>query len=360
MKSGKFLSGVVALLTAFLVATGLSPARAADEPLRPGRMPGLPFVPCIEMPEVPCYTPTYADDYNWINFTQLGMTGSVKAKQWARIPIAVLGNVAQVGYGYPAPNPPEYENGTDFYYELRSFFTSPKGSKYNYGLSPIIPVRTVAFGSIPVQVEVQIGQRRDKNGLPYPLRSSTRDEIRNGIGGAPVSRVRLYPAKLDEQVHVYVRKVTVDGVRVALGPNCGTTSLARLSVRSEYVEDTRGEPPFQNDGFDPRHGFYGLSGGSLAGTIDIPSFSKCSTSTGDDLSPLLSAAISGPGNPVDIVVGEMSCVQQSGDETNTALPPAPGSNTPQSINCKRFSPNPKVKVVPDPLPFPDEAPGETP
>lgn len=352
------LRGAVALATSCLLVAALTVASAAEEPQQPGREPGLPFVPCEDMPETPCPSIDFADKYQWLNFAQLGMTGSPKAKQWARIPIAVMGSVALLGYGQNLSNPPEYLSGTDFYYELRSFFVSPAGSADNYGLSPIIPVRTVAFGSIPVEVDLQIGQRRDANGLPIPLRASAKDNVRNELGG-PLgpSRVELFPATLRERVHLFVRRVAVDGVDVKLDAPCQTSSLALIDVASEYVQDTSPDNSFQNERFDPKTGYYGLAGGTLKGFIDIPSFSRCSTATHDDLAPLLTSAVSAPGNPVEILVGEISCIQAA--EDGSLLPPKPGSTTPESINCQKFSPNPKVKPVPDPLPFPSSAPAHT-
>ncbi|MGQ2911707.1 MULTISPECIES: hypothetical protein [unclassified Aeromicrobium] len=356
MTTRRRLRGSVLIVTSCLLLLLCAVVGADAEPQREGQQPGLPFVPCEDMPENPCPSEDFADTYQWINFVQLGMTGSPKARQWARIPLAVMGNVALLGYGQNLSNPPEYYSGTDFFFELRTFFVSPPGSEHNYGLSPLIPVRTVAFGSIPVQIDLQIEQRRDANGLPYPLKASAKDNIRYGLGDpSGPTRIEVFPARLEDSVLVRVRRVQVDGVDIRLGSTCRTSSPARLKIESEYIEDVSADGAFQFERFDPKDGFYGLAGGTLAGAIDIPSFTGCGTDGQDDLSPLLTSAISGPGNPVEVVVGEMSCIQPSEDGSRL-MPPAPGATTPESINCQKFSPNPNVKPVPDELPFPAEAP----
>lgn len=342
------------------------PATSNAQDQQPGRYPGLPFVECVPLPEnVDCdLVPNYSNDFGWVNFVQVGIAGSPRAQQWARVPLAVMTNALTIGYNLYLSNPPEYQLGRNVLYDLQAFFVSPAGSADNYGLSPVVTVRTVAFGSIPTEISLQLEQQRDSNGLPYPLRATQTEQIREEIGapGGP-SLVRTLPVQLAETLNVKVLSVRLDDVTLDLSRECGTGPSAELSLTSSPTEGITalGATPWEYDGFDPSKGFYGLSGGTLSGNLAIPQFRGCTTPEGDDLSQVLTAAVSGPVNPVEILVGALSCVKNDGGVPfQRALPAAPGSTTPESINCQQTSPNPLVKTVPAPLPFPDFAPGAQP
>ena len=53
-------------------------------------------------------------------------------------------------------------------YDIAAFLV-PSNTTESYGNSPAITVRTVAFGSIPAEVQLQLRQRRDSDGLPIQL-----------------------------------------------------------------------------------------------------------------------------------------------------------------------------------------------
>ena len=337
-----------------IVASCLVFGRAdADEP-RPGRMPGLPYQVC-DYDSLCDFNPDQANDFGWINGLQLGQTGSVKAKQWTNLPITVLAINTQLQY--PEVEPPY---STEYVYYSRAFMVSPKGSKDNYGDSPFIPVRTVAFGSIPVQVTLQISQQRDANNLPVPLIALSRDKTRKEEGYV-VNEV--FPTRVTAAIDVRVRRLVVDGVDVGLRSTCRAPS-AQLEVASEAANfDDRNGPSYQQ--FDQGRHHLGFYGGTLRGTVDIPAFAGCGTAVGDDISRLLTSALSGDDNPVTIQLGTLDC-NEFDPATGTLLPPVPGTNTPAEAKCRGdwYNNNAPgyehIKVIPRPLPFPTYAPGQQP
>jgi hypothetical protein len=304
--------------------------------------PGLPYLgydpsrPGAGTPEDP------VAPWAWAGLSQVGMAGSVRSKQWARIPLTILATNSL----FESPDIPG--SGSRITTSSLAYFVSPEGSAHNYGESPLIPVRTVAFGSVPVEVTLQLAQRRDAKNLPIGLEIVTVDGVRDGGGGY------TDPAHLDERVDLRVHSLTVDGVDLGLGSTCVTRTPARLRLTSAAWE-----APDEST-YDPDHGFLAIKGGTLFGTLDVPPFSGCRTAAGDDVSPILSATVAGPGNPVTVRTGSFTCWRMNW-ETYSTVPPAPGETTAERANCLQvgdhpFADNPNIKAVPDPLPFPAHAP----
>jgi hypothetical protein len=356
---------VIALAVGGLLVT-MPGSSQADEPGGPDN-PGLPHIVCTQEQQAlgACVGDEERNLYNWLNYAQLGRTGSLPAKQWARIPLTMLASTA-VFYNknHSAESPGPGELLDEQFIEADAFLVSPKGSKDSYGDSAMIPVRTVAFGSIPVELTLQVSQVRDGDDLPRSIHVTTAQEVYATEEDGYTSRVVVRPAVIDEPLFVRVRKIVVDGVDVQLdGATCRTTQTSRLRVasdRQEMVLDSR-DPTrsVSDDVFDPDRGFYGLSGGTLNGTIDIPAFTGCGTSSGDDLSPLLTSAVSSPDNPVTLRVGALGCFSFNDERP---LPTQPGANTPDEAGCSEINNpnNPKVRTIPYPLDLPDYAPGEQP
>lgn len=352
-----------------LVLAGLTtlPSSSVADDQREGRYPGLPYVECIDYSGNNCSLgPDTANDYGWLNTTQNGMAGSRVAKQWIRIPTTVLAVNATFDITLIDPEPGVITDQLSPAYS-RAFFVSPKGSGANYGDTMPIVVRTLAFGSIPVEVTLQVSQRRTARNLPVPLQLNTMDERKDLEAGGFTEIVR--PTKLQDTLNVRIRKVVVDGVDTRLTDNCETGPTAALNAVSGQFERTTPldwTPPEGSEGagsvmqleYDPAEAMSALLGGTLRGTLDIPAFRHCATSTGDDLSPLLTSAVSGPGNPVVLQVGALSCAEY--DDQGRTKPPAPGT-TASDLQCFDFYPfNPKIKAKPDPVPFPDYVPGDQP
>ncbi len=344
--------GAVAAVAALLAST---PQAQAD--IRPGREPGLPYIECDAQLESwgGCNSELGDKDlYGWLNTNQNGLAGSVKARQWARVPVGVVA----VNASFVANTPP-YREGLvpeGVYVFAQAFFVSPRGSGTNYGDSMNIPVRTVAFGSIPVEVTLQVRQRRDAQDLPIPFRLDSMNIAE--LQPDRSSIVTDYPTRIQDKVSIRVRSVKVDGVDVGLGSRCQTPPTAELDVVSEiFVSRTEdGAPSRRVIDFDPAHGFQGLEGGTFNGKISIPAFRGCTTRTGDDVSALLTSAVSGADNPVSVRAGSLTCTRL--DESGFSfLPPAPGTVT-DPADCSVPYPdlNPRIVPIPKPFDIPDQAP----
>lgn len=362
VKLSAWVRPVLAMVVAATVIAGANAQASADDS-RPGREPGLPYMECIGYPSIPC-DPTFPDivnDYGWLNAAQTGLAGSVRAKQWARVPIGMVAAVAEFGYDY-YDGPWDSNQTIDL--RIRSFFTSPAGSKNPYGDSMLIPVRTVAFGSIPVQVTLQVSQSRKANGDLIPLQFVDRSRSIKGPHSDPtIGSIDSLGegGPLQAKVDVKVRAISVDGVDVGLDGVCHTGPRASLDLRPEpfTLRVPKGAPDtYMAEHADPNRHFYSSSGGSLSGTIDIPSFSGCTTRTGDEISPLLTSAISGPGNPITAKIGLVACVIATADGRLAPNPPGVTSPYDPRSGCDTSLKNGNFEAVPKPLPFPDHAPGD--
>jgi hypothetical protein len=143
-------------------------------------------------------------------------------------------------------------------------------------------------------------------------------------------------------VQVKVNDVQVNGTPLRMGESCQTAPTV-LFLKSDLGSITRG-------GVDVSEG------STFTGTVNIPQFSGCGV--GEDLSPLLSAAISGGGNTVKVDAGKWcAATRDPSDCTSETEPPAetytikpggrwvveskqftiPGSVPTSSIVCDSFS-----------------------
>lgn len=310
-----------------------------------GPWPGLPYIGYD--PDRP--GSLYAE-YGWLGAAQVGISGSSRSKQWAKVPLTML---ALNSTFYQPPDEPGVNS--DFIVDSYAFLVSPDASRHNYGDSALIPVHTVAFGAIPVRATLQLSQRRDANDLPVPFHFVAENEtIENPDGSNAYSH--YLPARLRDQVTVRLVDLEVDGVSIDLARGCSTGPRAELDISSDYWRNPPGQDEI--DVYDPAKAYAVALGGTLHGTIDIPEFSGCRTATGDDLSPVVTAMLAGPDNPVRVQIGGASC-KTLDMETYKPLPPGPGDDTPAEAECPPDpypERNPKMVIVPDPLPFPKHAP----
>lgn len=237
-----------------------------------------------------------------------GLSEVARARQSIKIPaqaaVASILGLPLVSYPRDDPQGRLLTSGV----EAALFLSSPAGAKHGYGVGMPTVVRTVAFGSIPVEVGLRIEQVRDADDLPVPLRLSL-----------PETRFRVSPesdvegnfrtdAAITGQVRVRLTALSVDGVDVRL-EDC---------VSPPIELDLHGNPRWRNDPLsDPalqpfpvgttasatwlaERGIGWVNGGGISGHVDIPPFSNCRNRAGEDLSPLLTGAVSGPGNAVTI------------------------------------------------------------
>lgn len=322
----------------------------------PGPYPGIPNI------DLPADFPALAGDRNiesWLNGPLNGLAGSPKALQWARIPLGALASntvIATCGNDLnpcPFPVPDGTQDLTRF--SIVAFLVSPEGSAEPYGFGQIATVRTVAFGSIPAEVGIQVVQSRDSDNLPVPLDGlfSTRQEF---IGGQNyfVSEA----GTITGQVSVRVVSLRLDGVDVGLSGACesGTTPLSLSSERLRTLDAEH----LAN--VDPRKHFYQAEGGGVSGKLDIPPFGPCGTDSGDDIGPILTSVLSGPDNDVSAQFGALFCLAEFTPD-GFPLPTPPGADSPAEAGCSQYQlqpdVNPDLWAIPLPWDIPDYAPGAT-
>lgn len=363
-RSGALIAALPLLLGTLVLLGGSSrSAEAADGPV-----PGLPFLPCPTLgPEYPegtvsgCADYPDPDDYvtnsSWLNFPQIGLAGSPKAKQWTKVPLSMMAASILFHTKIWPDAGPGNKVQNEFWYDIKAFFVSPAGSARPYGDSAPIPVRTVAFGSIPVEVTLQVQQRRSADGNPEPLQFRPHDyKIARAVGDTAV----VDAATLEANVTIAVKSITVDGVDTRLRGTCRTGRSARLHLESKELRVDQPERQLEAEVFDPEIYQYGIYGGTLNGSLSIPAFAGCATATGDDLSPLLTSALSEDGAPISVRLGATNC--QIYDDANNNRPIPAGVNNPRDPRAGCFDStyeNPKVVTVPKPFDLPDYAPGQS-
>lgn len=330
----------------------------------PGPFPGLPAVPDAGPPFPPTVdTPSDRNIFGWLNAPYTGTAGSARSEQWLQLPVRALASNSTFFSCTGPASPPDSDGRCDFpmdpntlnYNALHTlaFLVSPDGSSQSYGDGPVIPVRTVAFGSIPVELEVQLNQRRDESGLPMPLEANIVERTTREPGAGPEELTNnMDSGTLEGEVQLRVLSLAVDGVDVGLG-ECATAPM-QLLVRSEAVSGPVGQ---EYDWIDPTRSTYGFSGGGFNGTVDIPTFEGCGTTSGDDLSAVLTSVLSGPGNPVSLQYGAMFCFSEF-TEAGTAKPTPPGADLPSEAGCSQYemAPGGRWFAVPLPRDYPESSP----
>ncbi|MBU2696995.1 hypothetical protein CCO04_18035 [Pimelobacter sp. 30-1] len=199
-----------------------------------------------------------------------------------------------------------------------AYAASAADPQATYGRFPQIRVNTVAFGSVPVTATVTItqpveGGYYDGLDIQYLL---AMNPLYPG-DPAPVPEagpVPTYPPRYQGAgyagvevtggVKVTISDVTIDEERLDVGDHCRTASPARIEMgapagyypfyrqadgpNEDWIDEYRGKP----GAFDP----FGFPAGWLDGTIDIPSFAGCVGASGEDVSPIVTAVVSAPGN----------------------------------------------------------------
>lgn len=275
------------------VSLGVQSSSAAEDP----RFPGLPEV-----------------NGKWVGPRSTGVNFVGRAEQWMRLPPMIIAAYAPLAQSKTDTSCRRYfpfKSVID--YPATGYFRSSKGAAEPWGIVGPFTVRTAAFGSIPVEASITIRQPRDSSNLPVGLaihqRGSTYCDAEqpyptNPELGGGNSRVGAATAK--GQVEVVVTSLKVDGVDLGLaGGSCRTSRLGTLDL-SSVAFDTQ-QPDQLLPGVEPipenilTTPYLTLAnGGLLTGTVDIPAFSGCATKSGDDVSRLLTAAVSGADNNVRV------------------------------------------------------------
>jgi len=127
----------------------------------------------------------------------------------------------------------------------------------------------------------------------------------SGITGLP------FPITVRAATKILVRvtDVTVNGVPLNVGTRCRTASPLNLALIGKGKNTI------------PPQGYTVPTGGPLAGTITIPPFVDCGVS--ENLDPLLTGSISGPGNFVKMTQGKLCGPSQPANWTCPPPPPKP-------------------------------------
>ncbi|MFB9314525.1 hypothetical protein [Nocardioides plantarum] len=286
-------------LAASAVALPLVTAQAATPPPYPGLPPG--------------------EGAQWGGVAQRGIASSGRAQQWFYVP-ANVATADVVASAIPNPEP-----GVNFRIlnTNNAFFVSPPGSSHDYGdLAPVV-VRSLAFGAIPVQVTVHINQQRNADGTPVPIKLSTQEDQLKTVEGEQQPRWTLYDSSATAKLELRLSDLSIDGQPVPLGPACRPVRASDLVLRGEgYTNVATIDRAALTSTVAGLQRYYAAGGGGrLTGNVDIPPFAGCRHGT-EDLSPLLTATISGPDNPL---VFQLSGPRCAGREPLKGIAPGDGA-----------------------------------
>ncbi|MER6973921.1 hypothetical protein ABT304_22865 [Nocardioides sp. NPDC000445] len=297
-----------------------------------GPFPGLPAPEQQELP---------LRHASWTGAANSSLADVERARQWMRTPLMTVAADFYQGRieDFDAT---KYRQCTKAGANI--YFVAQPGSAYNYGQTPDIVVRTVTFGAVPVEATVRLEQERS-DGLPVPIKLETLTCARLLPFGTEVP-----DSPVKGRVSTRVMSVRVDGVSLPFRGECRTRESGALDLSGEgYLMGWDGtqnvparvQPDLWNEGL------FNLSpGGLLAGTVDVPPFSGCITTSGDDLSSLLTATVSGEGFPLRTYQGGvLGCTVPNPGGKN--LPPAPGASTPESVPCRMDVLPPQVPPLPE-------------
>ncbi|MGH1562145.1 hypothetical protein [Mumia sp. DW29H23] len=321
------LTGIA--VTAVLVLSGAAQSSAADEGYDElAEFPGLGI-------------PDSRVTGEWLTPQQRGVTYLERARQWTRTPTlqSVAFNRSTQQWVDSTCSRITQARGARRFREWWADVTLvDRGTALNsprrYGYTQSFVVRTVAFGSVPVEATVALEQPRTAKGVVIPA------TLKQGVaqycasqGGfeipPPHDGWRYLPAEGDGSLRVRIDEVAVDGVVLPLAGCAADGATLRLTSRDYLKWDPRipdDERPESQAGNTKaailRTPYYVIErGGLLFGSLDIPAFAGCATADGDDLSALLTASVSGPGNTVQLRTEALAIdVPTGGQETFATCP----------------------------------------
>lgn len=291
--------------------------------------PAAGSVPGSGLPPLPCLVAagnSGADVYRMNGFPATTRTQAVKAKiDFAIPPINIAAYqvvcVYTIALKFPAncpydigfpPLQPSVGNGFDGV-GATAWVQSPPGVEPEFGVFPSFRVGMLAFGAIPVTATVHITQPL-VGGVASPLTLRWWTTIGHLLPGQTVPGYESYgpapdfspnltffapPASITGTVVVQLTDVTIDQQPIDVGPACQAKATMDISeVPGYYAQSTPTIPPVAHKPGEwlPLTNIVSYV---TAGHIDLPAFTGCHNG-GDDLDPLVTAMVSGPGNPVQI------------------------------------------------------------
>lgn len=247
-----------------------------------------------DYPGLPKPSGEYGTTFN--GTTQASLSYAAKAKQWLAPPAVMMTFTTQPYLGSRVGDLQETT------IKAEAFMVSPNEAPEDYGYTESVVVRSVGFGLMPVEAVVRVSQRR-KNGFPIPVRVDIKGVNKWVPGVAEMASEGYSETKVVDAFNVEILSAKVDGQDLGLTPGCRTEKPAPVTMIGPAFEIPwpNSSPNARNDWYrshDPSEYFSPLQGGELTGSMDIPAFTGCTTIHGDDLSALMTASASGPGNVV--------------------------------------------------------------
>jgi hypothetical protein len=192
-----------------------------------------------------------------------------KARTRVRVPFTVLRAYAN----------DQSRQAHDILYSVTpTWAVSHPGLNPRFGIFPVTHSAVLGFGAIPITADLHLSQLV-RRGRIAPLRAFTKNRTQFPF----IS----YPTHVRGFVELRISNVRVDRVPLNVGPNCRSAVPMKL--------DLVGKSPAYNL----------FTGGPLHDTVTIPRFAGCGTG-GDDLDPLLTGMISGPGNGLELHQGNLA------------------------------------------------------
>ena len=168
------------------------------------------------------------------------------------------------------------------------------GELYYEGHHELPPVRAtfLAFRFVPVTATLEVTEL-----TPIKIRS---------VSGtlAPPYALTVHGTT---RVRIQISDVVVNGVPLAIGPHCRPVRSPQLTLIGH------------GDNTFPPKGYTVPTGGPLSGELTIPAFTDCGVT--QNLDPLLTGSISGPGNYVLMTQGKLC--GPSNPQNWTCPPPVP-------------------------------------
>ena len=168
--------------------------------------------------------------------------------------------------------------------ELRRF-----GSRFTD--FPVQRIRTVAFGSIPVEAQLHLSLSVDEGGLPYGIQLDADNFIFPREPGNPTIPQVITDSVGYGLLDLRLSNLVVDGTPVDVGESCELAQPAQLRLEGRGY---RGRlTPVPEGRYNP------ALGGVLQGELRVGVFQDCGTG-GDDLSPLVNAMAARSDVPVRV------------------------------------------------------------
>ncbi|HEY2298061.1 MAG TPA: hypothetical protein VGH43_10060 [Jatrophihabitans sp.] len=182
------------------------------------------------------------------------------------------------------------------YSQSPTWAVSHRGKHPRFGIFPVAHSAVLGFGALPITADLHLSQLV-RHGQIVPIIVHSRAGLHFPF--------RQFPTNVTGSVSVRVSNVRVDQVPLQVGPNCHTVVPMRLRLT----------------GNTPAYNLF--TGGPLRGKATIPPFTGCGTG-GDDLDPLLTGTISGPGNTINQQQGQLAVwTTKNPSDCSGCRPPTP-------------------------------------